>query len=372
MRPIEVGQKGQRLLARPIMKILLVILIGVGLIVSIADIRKIAGVAQRIEPLFLLLAFFSTILSYLSIGLALKKLLELVGGRLSFKEMFAISWVSTSLNYIVSTGGVGGLTMRVLLLGRKNISFSETFLVSFIHTLLINGVLIAFVMFGFGVILTQRGLRFYQYLTCGTVLAIAITLSVLATGSVIDRAFREWFIDFFYKWINRAFLKLTKRTAFRKTSLNEFKTEFHQGISLMLAQKSGMVVPILYVFLDWLCCLLTLYFAFITIGYSISPGVVVVGFAVGIFISLISFVPGAIGIMEGSMAATYYSLDVPLEVAIIAVLLYRLVYYVFPFVTSIVLYYPLFKQAKAMRASEIRREPSNALKTLTLGPRKLP
>ncbi len=88
----------------------------------------------------------------------------------------------------------------------------------------------------------------------------------------------------------------------------------------------------------------------------IPPGVLIVGFAVGIFVSLLSVIPGAIGIMEGSMAAIYYSLNVPLEVAIIAVLLYRLVYYILPFVSSIVFYYPLFKEAKGMKISDTLSE----------------
>ena len=369
MRSKGAGPKKQRLLARPIIKILLVTIIGLGLVLSISDVRKIVTVAQKIEAFPLFFAFVATIFSYLFVGLALQKLLDLVGEHLSFREMFAISWVSTSLNYLVSTGGVGGLTMRVFLLRKKEISFSETFLVSFIHTFLINGVLIGFVMFGFGYLLTNRGLHLYQYLTSGAVLALALTLSLLATGSVVDKAFRERFIDFFYRWINRFSFRLTKKLIFKKVDLDEFKEDFHQGISMMWTRKSGMVIPILYVFLDWFCCLLVLYFSFITIGYHISPGVLVVGFAIGIFVSLVSFIPGAIGIMEGSMAAIYYSLDVPLEVAIIAVLLYRLVYYVFPFVTSIFLYYPLFKEAKAIKVSELSDKPLHALKTSAANPR---
>jgi uncharacterized protein (TIRG00374 family) len=212
-------------------------------------------------------------------------------------------------------------------------------------------------VFGFGYLLTNRGLHLYQYLTSGAVLLVALILSFLATGSVIDRAFRDRFIDFFYRWTNRISLRLTNRALFKKVYLDEFKEDFHRGISMMLAQKSRMVIPTLYVFLDWFCCLLTLYFSFTTIGYRISPGVLVVGFAIGVFVSLISFVPGAIGIMEGSMAAIYFSLDVPLEVAMIAVVVYRFVLHIFPFLTSTLLYYPLFKEAKAVKLSEIPHEP---------------
>jgi len=346
-----VGSGRQRLLAKPLVKILLAIIICAGLILSIVDIRKILNVAQRVEPLYLGLSFVTTILSYLFIGLALKKLLNVVDHHVSFKDIFAISWASTSLNYLVSTGGVGGLTMRIFLLRKRNISFSETFVVSFVHTLLINGVLIAFVLFGFGYLLTNRGLRLYQYVTSGAVLGVTLFLSFLAAGSVVDKVFRDRFIDLFYRLINRIYYRLRKRALVKKDSLIEFKEEFHQGISLMLAHKKHMVIPLIHVFMDWLCALLTLYFSFFTVGYRISPDILVVGFAIGIFVSLISFIPGAIGIMEGSMAAIYYSLGVPLEIGIIGVLLYRLIYFVFPFVTSTLLYYPLLKEARATRQS---------------------
>ncbi|NIQ37302.1 MAG: flippase-like domain-containing protein [Proteobacteria bacterium] len=359
MRPVGTLAKNPRPLSRPIIKILVALIIGFGLVFTISDIHKIARVTQKIQPFFLFSALVATVLSYLFIGLALKKLLELVDVTLSFKEMFAISWVSTALNYLVSTGGIGGLTMRILLLRKKRIPFTETFLASFVHTLLLNGVLIGFVMFGFAYLLTTKGLRLYHHVTSGAVLALTLTLSVLATGSLINKAFRDRFIDFFYTWINRISVKLTKRTVFEKASLFEFKEEFHQGISLILAQKRDMVLPTIYVFLDWFCCLFALYWSFVAIGHSISPGILLVGFAIGLFVSLFSLIPGAIGIMEGSMAAIYYSLGVPLEVAIVAVLIYRIVYYLFPFVTSTLLYGPMFKEAKALKVSGVLKPPVN-------------
>lgn len=66
----------------------------------------------------------------------------------------------------------------------------------------------------------------------------------------------------------------------------------------------------------------------------------------GLFASILSLIPGGLGVMEGSMAAVYYSLMVPLEEAIVAVILYRLIYYVFPFLTSLLVYRSLVKEAR--------------------------
>ena len=69
MRSKGAGPKKQRLLARPIIKILLVTIIGLGLVLSISDMRKIVTVAQKIEAFPLFFAFVATIFSYLFVGL---------------------------------------------------------------------------------------------------------------------------------------------------------------------------------------------------------------------------------------------------------------------------------------------------------------
>ena len=71
------------------------------------------------------------------------------------------------------------------------------------------------------------------------------------------------------------------------------------------------------------------------------------------------------------MAAIYFSLDVPLEIAMIAVVVYRFVLHVFPFLTSTILYYPLFKEAKTLKVSEIPNRSFTPAKATTSNPGKV-
>jgi uncharacterized protein (TIRG00374 family) len=73
---------------------------------------------------------------------------------------------------------------------------------------------------------------------------------------------------------------------------------------------------------------------------------VMVGFGVGLFISLVSFVPGGLGVMEGSMTAVFVSLGVPLHKAVVAVLIFRLSYHVIPLVVSVFLFHSVFRAAR--------------------------
>ncbi len=344
--------------ARNWLKVGIFIFIAVAVLIGVSDISRIIRLSVKLNPYFLGLAFSAAFGSYLLIALSLKKILELMDIHLSFSEIFNISWVSTSINYVLSTGGIGGFTARVYLLNKKGISYSETIVISIIHTFIINVILMLFVLIGFSSLLTNKQMGIYNFIVSSFLIFIALYVTYLAFKSVINREFRESWIDRIARWVNKLFSFFSKKEGdlIDGGELASFKGEFNQGMELMGLRRGELRVPVLYVFLDWIGCLLTLYFCFLAIHYVIRPEVLIVGFSVGLFASIISLVPGGLGVMEGSMAAIYYSLNVPLEEAIVAVILYRLVYYVFPFLTSLLLYRSLFKEARISVRPSYRRE----------------
>ena len=346
------------------LKIGIFIFIAVAVLIGVSDIGKMIRISTKLDPYFLGLAFSAAFGSYLLIALSLKKILELMDIRLSFSEIFNISWVSTSINYVLSTGGIGGFTARVYLLNKKGVSYSETIVISIIHTFIINMILMLFVLIGFSSLLTSKQMGMYNFIVSSFLIFIALYVTYLAFKSVINKEFRETWIDRIARWVNKlsSFFSKKEGDLIAGGELASFKGEFNQGMELMGLRKGELKAPVLYVFLDWIGCLLTLYFCFLAIHYFIRPEVLVVGFAVGLFASILSLVPGGLGVMEGSMAAIYYSLNVPLEEAIVAVILYRLVYYVFPFLTSLLLYRSLFKEARISvitsdRGERVERKP---------------
>ncbi len=330
------------------LKIAFFTFIAVAVLVGVSDIKKMVRLYAMLDPYFLGLSFSAAFVSYLLIALSLKKILELMNIHLSFFEIFNISWVSTSINYVMSVGGIGGFTARVYLLRKKGVSYSETIIVSIIHSFIMNVILMLFVLIGFSSLIASRQMGIYNFLVSSLLIFFALYLTYLALKSVVNREFREGWIDRIARWANKlhSFFSKKKGRLIEADTLISFKGEFNQGMDLMGLRREELKAPVLYVFLDWVGCLLTLYFCFLAIHYPIHIEILVVGFAVGLFASILSLVPGGLGVMEGSMAAIYYSLNVPLEEAIVAVILYRLIYYVFPFLTSLLLYRTLFREAR--------------------------
>jgi uncharacterized protein (TIRG00374 family) len=99
-----------------------------------------------------------------------------------------------------------------------------------------------------------------------------------------------------------------------------------------------MLGPLFYVFVDWALMLLTLYASFYCVGQVVPVHVIVIGFCAGALLSVVNLVPGGLGLMEGSMAAIFSSMGVPLETALVATVIFRLTYYLLPLVLTVLLF----------------------------------
>lgn len=90
--------------------------------------------------------------------------------------------------------------------------------------------------------------------------------------------------------------------------------------------------------LSWALAALTLEVCFGALGRPVRPAVLLTGLTIGVVAGALSMLPGGLGTQEGSMAGVYVLLGVPLEQAILAAILFRVVYYVVPVPASLAVY----------------------------------
>ena len=188
---------------------------------------------------------------------------------------------------------------------------------------------------GFAYLLTAHSLHGYALGTTAALLFFFMLAAVLAMVLLLHRELRRrtlFVLAEAVHWFMHRFLPRHKPGRVR---IWRFQRNLNRGIDFVLARKRHMVVPTLWIIADWMVTLLILWGAFIAVHYPIPMSFVVVGFAVGIILSLVSFVPGGLGVMEGSMAAIFASLSVPFETAVVAVLIFRVAYYVLPMIISV-------------------------------------
>ena len=304
------------------------------------NLGPLLRVVSDIHRGYAALAFLCAFAAYGMIGMALWEVLRLSGYRRPFSEVCGIAFVSTSANYFVSSMGVSGFALKAHLLRKRNVPFGATVTASVVTTALMYAVL--------GVIILQ-GLLYYMVRLHGThiqVLEGVLGLALLGMTSVplllifFHREVRSHLVRRTFHWMSMASFKLAQKEIPHE-DFQTFERQLNQGLDTIRASRGGLTITLAYTCLDWALTMAVLYFGFRAVGAHMTVGHLSAGFAVGMACTLIPLLPGGLGAMEASMAAVFARMGTDWETALVAVLLYRMAYYVVPGIVSVFLLWGL-------------------------------
>jgi len=322
----------------------------VGGLFFLADLKQLGSVISNLRTSYLLLAAVTAALSYFFNYLAFRGLVRAADCPVKGGHLFRIAFASATVSYLFSAGGVSGMTLRLYFLRKQGIRTHTTLIISLVSTMLNNVVLLLFVVVGFGRLLLNGTLNMVQEVFSGLIVVVSSALVGSAFAGLYSRSVLDLVLTAGLRILKRIGLLLPS-LGFQRRLTDEklviFRQEFHEATALITSHRRKIAVPFLYLVLDWAAAAGVLYFCFLSTGFWINIGTLAAGFAVGVFVFLVSVVPGGLGIMEVSMAGLYVSLGVPLEEALIALVAYRIIYYFLPFGLSLVLCGPLLREAGA-------------------------
>ena len=326
-----------------------------------ADLRKLVGNFQEIHLFWGTLVILASALSYFCIAAVLHRLLKSMGHTLPFAASFRISLVSCTLNYLMALGGLSGVAAKVYLLAKEKISPSNTLSISMVHGFLTNTVAVIFIYLGFFFVYSEYKLSTREKEIGIIILLVAFILLWLTIQIILHESFRRklWqiclrIVFFFCRKIHRPhWLRVERAEGFFKN--------FNNSLNFITGNSAILLVPALYALFDWLLMFACLKCSFLAVRYPVDNMILLVGFSVGIFMTLVSFTPASIGVMEGSMAATFYFLGLDYNRALLATLIYRFAYYFLPIMTSLYFYKQFFVSAPTemeleVTGSEVRRQ----------------
>jgi hypothetical protein len=309
-----------------------------------SDMRALWEAATAMDPWLLAIPFGCAILSFLIMALSYQGIARAAGSEVPFWDMLKITFVANTVNYLVTTGGLSGFAVRMYFFIRLSIPSGTAVTISLVQTFLTNLILLLFVVFGFVYLLQTHELHGFVLGATAALLVVFVIAAMLAIFLLVHRELRRRTLFLLAEsthWILHRFLPRHKPGRVR---IWRFQRNLNHGIEFLLSRKRRMILPTLWIVLDWFVTLFILYGAFIAVGYPIPMSFVIVGFAVGVVLSLVSFVPGGLGVMEGSMAAIFARLSVPFETAVVAVLIFRIAYYLFPLLISVVFFRGMLRQ----------------------------
>ena len=317
---------------------------------------KFLKIWSEVNTWYLVLACLSSAAIYVFMGMALWETLKLLGRRINLGAAISIAFVSTTVNYLVSSLGVSGFALRAHLLGKRKVPLGTSVMASIIITVLLYLVLIIIILLGTLLLLLTQGASPQQvFKNFAVVVGIAL-LGALITAFFVNNEFRYHAIRKGFLLINKIIYKLFG-ALIPKNNYSAFDKQFDAGIKTIHQNKRKLTLSIIYICCDWIFTILILYLAFLAVGIKIPFGVLLAGFALGMATTLIPILPGGLGAMELAMASVFSQMtDISFEAALMAALIYRVVYYILPGIISVIVYWGLTLSEPAAVTSNKARE----------------
>jgi uncharacterized protein (TIRG00374 family) len=247
-------------------------------------------------------------------------------------RLFLVGFINMAVNNLLPVAGVAGYSASAVLLGRDEIPQRDILAASLFNSYLyvISGV--TFVPLSLLSLLLTHDFPARTRIALGALAVILAVLSVLTFLVVFRAQFRAAILRFLSRVI-RAVSRRDVGPAFGK-----FDETLSRGITLLGRQPRQLILLLALLIADWLFTVATLFFAFRAFGLSVSPGVVLTGFFVGLSAGSLSMIPGGVGVQDASMAGVYVLLGVALEPALLATILFRACYYFIPFLAALLGY----------------------------------
>jgi len=314
-----------RLVMRPLRYLPLLILLGLAVHLLLPQITALEHSFEVLERMLLWavgLALLAQALSYVGSGYMLHAAAGIVGDRLPLLRAILISLAGYDVGMMA--GGAVGTAAAVFRWSRGGGASKEGALLAGSLPSLFNNLLLALIAIaGFIHLLVAHDLSTFQVVAfVAIILILAGVIGGLAWGmrhrpaltAFADRAAARW-------------ARLRGRPH-HPDRTGEAMARLYATWDALRA--GGWRKPLLGSALNIGFDMLTLYLIFLAAGHAVSPGVLLAGYGLPLLLGKAGFLPGGVGIVEGTMAALYDGLGVPDPVTVVVILAYRAISFWLP------------------------------------------
>ncbi len=312
---------------------------------AVDDTRAFLEVAKDIRPLPVLAGMTATLAAYLAFCATVVAAARCGGSPLRFREALATSFVAEAVNNLLSSGGVGGIAIRVFGFGKRGVPAGVSVGASVVATLIGDAVVALAVQVGL-IYLFFAG-RIEK--STATWMVVVSVLLLVFLGAVAGRlrnpATRDRLGVWFGKRAERIARSLGRPDLAQGEGLTRFREDFRGFFRQVARRPRSLFVPYGWALVDYSFRITCLGAAFVAVGHPVGPLVLLTAFGIGIAAGALSLVPGGIGVVEGSMSAAFVLMGVPLAVAGVAVIVFRFCYYVVPLIAVSVVFRRMMRPA---------------------------
>jgi uncharacterized protein (TIRG00374 family) len=320
----------------------IVVMLVLGAVIVFLDRHQMAELSGQGQWQFIAVAMGFVAVSYIFESLSTVVMLRVFGVEISQNYLFRVGMVSSVLSRLIALPAALGLQLLVLEprgVATKYIVGSSLLLAYFKNLVFYALIPISMIFIIFTYPLILGGVLSMIFIIIVLVIAIAISVIIV---------FKERVRVFVLKVIGHVWHFVTRRHI--ETALNSFDNSINLGFN-QLKQKPryGLILAGL-IMGDVAAMITALWFCFKALSIPVHIGALITGFNFGITLTVISFIPGDMGVQEASIAGILVIFGVPFSQSVLAAILFRVLYYFMPFVLSLGFYWGILRQTQ--RASQ--------------------
>lgn len=303
--------------------VLLLFIVGIYfLFPKLVDAREAVKLIAKIDKFYLVLAVFFEFISYVGAAWLLGIILSRLGYKIRFWDRFKIGSIAAFAIHFFPVGSFGEGAIDFYFLRKRKVEAG-----SILITLILR------IVFTY---ITFFGLLLVALILLPTIASLSLASKLLAMvvfvfifGSLIYLIYlyenKEKFKRFWQKILifGNLFLRKTKQKEISREKSDEVFDDVYQGMALFGEKKRNFVWAILAGLVYWLGDILCFFFVFLSFGYFIHFGVLMFGYGIGSLAGMASFIPGGLGVTEGSMGLILAGLGTPSALALVSILVFR-------------------------------------------------
>jgi uncharacterized protein (TIRG00374 family) len=331
--------------------ILVVILTGA---VIFAIFTKEIGVEKFIDLLgnanksFLFLAILFNLLNIITFTISWWLLIP---GKISINKLFKFYMAGTFINNITPSFGTAGEPVKAMFLGKETKTSKAQCFAGIVSVRMLNmfpfmtiGMLGAWLMF------SNPRIELGFWTIIGLLFSVGLAFSMF--GLIIYFYMRKDKLSSFIHSSIRffaPFIGLVKKGFDHSAyvaAVDKSINSFHGGLQNINQDRANLAKATLFSYLGWVFDILAIYVIFLSIGETnIHISVMIISYTISMISGWLPlFLPGGLGIVDGTMALLFYYGGAPWEAAVLATLLYRLASYWFNTILGAIYFWALLKQ----------------------------
>jgi len=312
--------------------------IAVSIVFIIVFVKKFGTLQDAAETLahgsiyFLLAAFIIQLLAIINKGAFYQSIYEYFGARDKLKKWVVLSLASNFINLIAPAGGLSGMAVFISEAESQKMTKSRATFVSIFSYFLLYGVFLLVLLFGLFYLMFNHQLYQYQIITASVLFGMIFLILILIVIAAGEAVRLKKVFQFFASILNfLATITIRRHNLISHENVAILTREINESLKLIQRKSKGLWLPVFHVLLIEILDILTLYYIFLAFQFPIYPGVLISVYAISVLFSLISITPNGLGIVEALMILVLTNFSVPVELATIAVLGYRLFTFWIPF-----------------------------------------